>query len=88
MRAGRFGEYGQGESVAMLHGIIVSTYPSELWSPNLQVILDRLVGSLAARDSSLAREQGWFLQLGVTAKERGREKEEGGRVGRRETLST
>lgn len=71
MKAGMFGEYGQGESVAMLHGIIISTYSSELWSPKLQVILDRLVGSLAARYSSWARGQGWFYSLVLLLKKEG-----------------
>lgn len=77
MRTGRFGEYGQGESVATLHGIVVSAYSSEPGGPKLQVILNRVVGSMVARDSSWARGQGWFYSS-VLLVMRERRKEGGG----------
>lgn len=66
----------------MLHRILISTSLRTLWS-KLQVILDRLVGSLATRESSWAREkQGWICSLVLLLKregEKGEGEKEGGR---------
>lgn len=79
MRTGRFGEYGQGVSVAMLHGIVISTYSSESCGPKLQGILDMVMGSMAARDSSWARGQGWFYSSVLLVMIERRKEGEGGR---------
>lgn len=79
MRTGWFAEYGQRESVAMLHGIVISTYSSEPCGPKLQGILDRVEGSMAARDSRWARGQGWFYSSVLLVMRERRKEGEGGR---------
>lgn len=73
------GVWARRESVAMLHGIVISTYSSEPCGPKLQGILDRAVGSMAARDSRWARGQDWFYSSVLLVMRERREEGEGGR---------
>lgn len=57
-------EYGQEESVALLHRIIITTYSSEPCAPKLQVILGGLLSSkgfyLAGQEKDGVRFAAWY----------------------------